>query len=1472
VQKNRTILLFLLLFTLLQLGSCQKQSAPEVRPEESWEIRDQERLEACSKVNFTQDLLLHENTFFLFKCTGWDKTFPSLNRGIQNINPASWNHFFRPIDNAFLNDRQRRDRIFDHIRDLDSKRGLDDLSRVLTALNETNFYDGMRDMFLCAEDSTHKNCENRRGRELTKEQLKNLVKLVDLKPVAVKALSLLIKESMTSLGDNAEPFREEVRKFFYGEDFINVRLRLVSSLAQKFFYGLSPLEREFYKKIPVVSWKDSKEPYLYTWIQKPTFTNAVFRRLTNYAVKENPDVLKDIKLLKRGYHYPLYCKPYNDTARIDIDLKTHVDEFLNFVYENEYEPFHDYIVQNVASLQLAISFCPKLKNYSGDIAYVENGRINRGKHSLNFVELEKKLVDLTSEIPIFDISKFITFLASRNLGDIPPNPGFLLDIATEEAVEWIVEMCRIIHSSSDKYFDIAFQLLKSTKPLAFNSVGVLVNEFLLKENDEKVKALAASWLFLDQEEQNFLFNFIDRHLQQDTNFKLLFNFYATMLEEYAVVSPDFSELWTSSPEVLENSYQAMFDIVKNFSGSNVLRDFDKFFSRDHIITIMKVVTRGPELRRVALNRLSANLITDYVTKLPYSPYEIDFTNGQSEYARKTKLCIDSLTDNKDLYFILNNFPKECLFFKDREITLQTFSWLAESQNRYEEMFKIKPRATGTLLNGEGLMSSNSLNNAVAMLRLMDEKLAFRINQDKSGGLKYLLDLGHKYFYQVTVEGRKGYLSDIERLTSMASVYFSIGGASHRYLRNTKLFESIVDEGPRVETLSNWFASVFKSYNEKLKTGVLDPAVYTEDVAYSCENYVNQDIGALPCPSSGRVKKALASVIKDATTIYEKNGTSTVGYFLQALVPGYGLPIPFKSKNQRLKRITVSESAKMVYKLSDKSLPINKLKIKFNEDDEYDRGYDVDNWSGLKWKKTKKELADLDELEETINPDTELFFKDDLVEVTTLDRVEISVRDVRFDMSYLGAHYMNAVAKADDYNETVGKKLKMFKTCTGARFCGKFFNKQQIRMAKNAVAAYPGLLDANRVKEFGFGDYMQSLLGTFIRSSSKKAQKSALVKIKIFGKRIEVPWVQTKKQLRKHNGKILTKLSMLSGISNFSRFVRDRIGRTESEFQKNINDPRIALLDTALLSGVDPNSIEKEAINLMNSFLVEKNGKTLLTESIDWLSNSSYQELREFESLVFDLSVISSFIGVGADKLNYKLSDKNYERYRNNNLGSLISVGSKVLPKFVNFVDSWPSDLEFIDLVRGLQKPIRFISDELVENKNLDENVVYKLLNEFFLGFNKFFNESTENSEVGAIYLSEYLSLESEPEKILLSIKAALNLIGELEKKDRSGDTGFSVLSENLTRVVGDRRFGMRAFSEYLLKTTKYRKCRDATELDCEVNIHHDEPAQLLIYFSSKNGSNSTNIVRFIDTLFKDNINDYTEMIDNLLPLIRIKSQ
>jgi hypothetical protein len=1462
VRKNSKSI-FLIFLLLVFAISCSKQEAPEVLPEAAWEITDRERLEACSNVNFSTDLLNHQNTIFLFKCTDWDEAFPSFYRGILNIDPVSWNHFFSPVNEVFLNDRERRDRIFDHIRDLDSKRGLDDLSRVLTALNETNFYDGLLNLFNCSENPSRKECRDRDGRHLSKKQIKDLIKLVELKPVFIKALSVLINNSMDTIGPDDEALRAEIKKFFYDDRFIKIRLKLVSSFAQKFVQGITPLEREFFKKLTITRWQGSEDPYLFHWIQQPSFTSGLFHRLTKYAVIENPELVKDVKLLKKGYHYPVYCKPYSNAAKIDIDLKTHVDEFLNYVHENDYREFHEFVIQNVASLQLALSFCPDLQKYSGDIVFVENGEVVRSTHSINFVNLEKDLVDLASEIPIFDLSKFVTFLATRNMGNIPPNPSFLLDIITEEYVEWLVELTKIVHTSTDSYFDLMFKFIKKTNKLTFDSVGVLLNESLLLENNAKIDALARSWLFLNEEEQNFLFNFIDRHLADDTNFKLLFRFYAKMLDEYAVIATHFSTSWTGNDEKLERSYNSLFDIVKNFSGKNVLSDFNNFFSRDHIITIMKVITRGPELRRVALNQLNSNLITEYITKIPSNPYELDFTNEGDEYSMQAKKCIDSMTEGQDLYSIISSFPENCSFFKNKEITLQTFSWLSNIEDNYQRFYSTRGQSN-ILFDNTGIMAPDVLNNSIALIRIIDENLAFRLKDTStSGGMKYVMDVSQEHLFT------ENYIEDLLNVFSFSSGLADIGGAEHRYLRNKVLKELILEEGPELEEVMSWGSDLLKEYGRDVRSGVLLSKNYVENLDYSCENYTNPRIGGIPCPGRDRIKKAISSIVKDLVTKNDTNEPTALSLFLQGLVPGYGLPIPFDSKDPRLKRLTIKETFEMVYKLTDSKHDHNLLRIKFREDDEYDSLYDVENWTGTKalekgLRKERKEKVD-----DFVKPEDELFFSEENVKLNTLERIEISVKDVRFDMSYLGAHYMNSVAKADDYNFMVENKLKMFERCVGIRFCGKFFSRQQIRMAKNAVAAYPGLLDANKVKEFSFGDYMQALLSTFVGSSSKTSQKSALVKVKVFGRSIQVPWVQTKNQLKKHNGKILTKVSMYAGFSHLSRVVRDRIGRTHSEFQSNLNSEKLNLINELLLHGLDPQEVEPIVEELLKSLNKKVGGQSAIDNAIDWIADLSYQEQREFEDFLVNLTYISTFLGTGVTGQGFTLNEKSSRRYEKNNVRSVLVTLKNIAPLISSFKSDWPMNFNLMKVIRLFSKPVEFISRKLPKEKNLNKNISYKLINEAFIVFRKYFGQS--NSVSGSSYLSEYLKDKDRRSQIIRTL-FSLEKYNSFFERSEADMNGFEVLAINMARVVKDQRFSLSNIKGYFLRSTSTRHClsTNGTAHDCKVNGHYDEPAKLLVFANQKQGSKKTNLEILLETIFKEHINDYTSLFENLLPLIRVQ--
>ena len=346
--------------------------------------------------------------------------------------------------------------------------------------------------------------------------------------------------------------------------------------------------------------------------------------------------------------------------------------------------------------------------------------------------------------------------------------------------------------------------------------------------------------------------------------------------------------------------------------------------------------------------------------------------------------------------------------------------------------------------------------------------------------------------------------------------------------------------------------------------------------------------------------------------------------------------------------------------------------------------------------------------------------------------------------------------------------------------------------------------------------------------------------------------------------------MLSGFSNFSRFVRDRIGRTKSEFEENTNSLKMKILNEMLMTGIDPVSSEEKVKRILKGLTEStgSDGRALLEVVIDWLSERTYQEQREFEELILNSAVLLSFLGEAPEKLNYEISANLGNRYRDNNLESLMVAASYLVPKLVGFVGSWPTKLDAMKLVRLVNRPLRFLSEDIMANKNLDSSDSYMLLNESFIFFKKMMTEKTEFSFSGAYYVAMYLSRPNVPSDVMNSLESLISYIEFIETKNRAGKSGIITLAENLSEVVNDKRFSLVNIKKYILSTTAVRSCASGAEVNCEANVHYDEPSQLLIFAAQKNGSNSSNIARFMDTLFKDHINDYTDLVDHLLPLIR----
>ena len=99
---------------------------------------------------------------------------------------------------------------------------------------------------------------------------------------------------------------------------------------------------------------------------------------------------------------------------------------------------------------------------------------------------------------------------------------------------------------------------------------------------------------------------------------------------------------------------------------------------------------------------------------------------------------------------------------------------------------------------------------------------------------------------------------------------------------------------------------------------------------------------------------------------------------------------------------------------------------------------------------------------------------------------------------------------------------------------RWLSSKDITMVKNGIETYPALWEIR--PHFGHGKLMQSLMTAIISSSHSDATKANYGGF--------IPRVPPDSTLNRHNGIILTQLSMLSGTSNLYRLLDTSFGGPE----------------------------------------------------------------------------------------------------------------------------------------------------------------------------------------------------------------------------------------------------------------------------------------------------------------------------------------
>ncbi|GEM_PF-5059848 len=1205
---------------LILLVSCFKQDAPEVFSDQSRTRRDYDQLKACSNITFYEGFLYRNNLIDLFVCTSWDKKFVEMYKALIDTPENNWNDLVSPIDSVFFGDRERRDRFIQYYKNLDSDGALDDLGRVITALTDTNFYDGFNALFDCAEDNENPSCKDRNGL-IDKSDIKNMLTILDRSPNLLLEIAKVIDGFNNALGSDAETFRREIVKFNSTSFFNKLRIMIVSELAQKYLEGLGSgdlrlLRGAFLAKEPI-----SDNNWISHWVKRKDVTSNYINKLVNIPVKEQPQLVRDLKVLNSLYSSEVSCSDSN--LQLSIDLKSLVANTIEHLKKDDVVKFFDSLILASESVVYARPICPELTDAKRVVSYYEYTQRRNVNHTVDLANVLKYSVDLLAKMPTIDIVKF-----SLELVDY--DQDYLISLLTSDLFNVSNEINRVVAENSNDFYSSGLSILKKADEDMFYSMAFVLNDLFSQPESADLSAWAKSWLFWNEQEQNFLFNFIDVHLDSNTDYVRLFSFYSQFLKELSTDWSKIGEFYNRDEESKERTFQSLKTVVSNFSGKEILADYKKFFSRDHILNLLKVITTSGNNGSFQLRKLS---IKNVDIKVNYKTPEITLVTSSQRNSEEVVKCVSYLAEKKSLYELSKEYSESCRSLNNSYFLDNLSEGISKSLLAFEDLYPTQNFEY--LFKPGGILSPEMTMWGMSTLVSMNEEYE---KDDKS--ISFLLNTLKKYLFDLGNDGTRG-VSIIKSVMSLGLEW--MGNDSEIGLRNGVVGE-LVRNKERVDILFKELPSYIEEFEDWNRTYV--ETRYVEDIKYSCQKYINIHVGGNVCPTEEVAKDNINSIVKQMVTRYEDSEGIPIQYLLKAALPEGGVQIPLDNRDSKNKRLSLYESFNYLYDLSDKSLKVNKEKVKY-----------------------------LDRL----NGDKQYFT------MTTSERIDHVIRNVAFRDNYLGVQYLNAVVKGEDYTDVVKEKKRLMGICLntpGVR-CGKSMTKDERRKGKNAYWAYDGLIDVNNGNDLEprmkYGELMQAFMYSFVASSALEAQE-----VKLFPLDNHL--------LKKHNGKALGYISDIAGFSNLGRVVHDRVGRTREEFLSFINSAQFKRVNEMLFSRVSEQELVEVFEELLNT--LSSDDQDVVADLVEWINSLSYSELRITEEIIAKTIYISTFLG--SEKQVYGVGDT--EDFKNSTSFEFIYILNQIMKEYKLLKNSFSDQYVLKNALSPALNSVSFIYEKLSQEE------------------------------------------------------------------------------------------------------------------------------------------------------------------------------
>ncbi len=1314
IIRKYTSILFLLNAVLIA-SSCFKQEPKEIKNKN--EVVQVERLDACTRMNLFNNLLDHENIKATFKCTEWNKSFPNLYSKIDRIPHKDWNHLLLPVSIEVLNKRENLKRLIAVSQELDKKGGLVDLGNVIGALSDANFYDGLNSLFNCSSEA----CPEREA--LSKEEIYELIKIIVVLKDKNTEIHSLLAQAVQNLQLLSPGFAKDFSKVLKSDDFKAHRMEMLDLLVSVIAIEKNEFEIKLIPKLLVSS--ESSSNSIWAWLNSNNFTTDFLKDLIKFN-EDHPNAINDLRSISQIKQQKLVCKN-NESAAFFINLEKHLKDLVEVFAIKDNEEIGKYLENDLAQHQIASQACPNFKEIEVSL--------DRKVHKLSVLRLKKSLIEFIRIPGVLSLIKSVSKTIHNEEGFTEQIIGDMLDKYSEKNYLGSLEkFVHIINDVSPDILDDYVRFIKGMPVKAFNDLSVVLTYILKDQNHKSWNTLGKAWTFFNEQEKEFLFNYIDQHFTKNNNYIALFNYY---LEIYTIAQPSLSNLIQSwiLEEKIDSTYNSLKVVAKELNGEDVLSDFREFFSRQHLVKIIELFINGESLATWAQD------IIDLIPKV--SVNEISF-NFNDTFSGSSNACLDSIISS-DLDLLIRNFPAGC--------SLTSSSTLVGKLSLISEL-----SSSFSLSNGYDLVSkSNFLNYEFLqsiILTLKQSSRGFMSERELSTFLDF--------------QNEKILTEDVFLLMSKINDYIKSMPDEDQLVfksRTLKEIASTISDRQDLGSLKAFVSAIASIHENNQWNLYQNPNVPSQIELNKCKNVLNPNIGGTVCSTKENFKEFISNFTK--LLVRKNDEVSPLGarQFFKALDPGEGLPIPLGTRDPKYKNLSIKESLQMFIDFSDKREAINKTKIEYEKEDS-----------------TTDQIT------------------------TLMERIEIVIRDVNFDENYLGAHYKNSVSKSFDYNTVVESKYKLFGVCVKAGFCGKFMNRREKKLARNAVRAFPSLLEANQ-GEFHYGDYMKALLGVVVSSSSKASQISSIVKFKKNEDGFNIPWIQTKKQLRKHNGKILSELASIAAFSNMANWTRDRFARSDQEFAVFINSKSLNYINLNLFKNISSQVSDKALVNLFEALSESSQLWDDLYTTIDSLE---YKKIRQIELVFGDILTMASTLSKNQVQFNYE---------------KVIELVTWAIDNYEMFKEYWPKQLSITNMILDLSPYTVIISDELIKNNQYFEHLIAFAAKKF---------EGLMFNTTDRISLFDILknNVDNKQAKLITDIvtksSSVLTNLGKSETRDYYKNLNAISRTINTTNLNG--------FSRYLTMSVNARACEQRGELIyCKANLHYLEPWKIVDYFAEDKG-------------------------------------